>query len=199
MNFSWESLYLTFIPLFVAFDALGIIPIFISLTNGMTLREKRKLGTQSTLTALAICVIVLLAGKVVFNVLGITVDDLRIGGGIILLVLAIYDLLFSSKEEGVVGMTVGVVPIGIPLIAGPTAITSLLVLSDSQGLAMTSIGLFLNMIIVFAVFYYSDYISRLMGKSGSAAFAKVMNLFLAAIAIHMITTGIINIVKQHFS
>lgn len=194
---SLEILYQAFIPLFVAFDAPGIIPIFISLTTGMTLREKRKLGTQSTLTALAVCVIILLAGKLVFSIMGITVDDLRIGGGIILIVLAIYDLVFSSEERKNSNITVGVVPIGVPLIAGPTAITTLLVLNDSYGWMATTISLVLNMIIVFFVFYYSDYVTRFMGRSGSHAFAKVMNLFLAAIAVHMITTGIVNIVNQH--
>ncbi|NUQ82920.1 MAG: MarC family protein [Bacteroidetes bacterium] len=194
---SLEVLYQAFIPLFVAFDAPGIIPIFISLTTGMTLKEKRKLGTQSTLTALAVCVIILLAGKLVFSIMGITVDDLRIGGGIILIVLAIYDLVFSSEERKNSNITVGVVPIGVPLIAGPTAITTLLVLNDSYGWMATTISLVLNMIIVFFVFYYSDYVTRFMGRSGSHAFAKVMNLFLAAIAVHMITTGIVNIVNQH--
>ena len=190
-----EYFSLTFIPLFVAIDGLGILPVYISLTNGMTRREKRKLSVQATLTALVVCVVILLAGRLIFSALSIDVNDLRIGGGLILLILAIYDLLFSKEEQKPSGSSVGIVPIGIPLIAGPTAITTLLVLTDSYGWFPTMVSLFLNLGFVFLVFFFADYISRMMGKSGSLAFAKVANLFLAAIAVHMIRTGIIEIYK----
>lgn len=187
---------MTFIPLFVAIDALGLLPVYISLTNGMARKEKRKLSGQATLTALIICIVILLAGKVIFSTLSIDVNDLRIGGGLILLILAIYDLLFSKEEQKPSGSSVGIVPLGSPLIAGPTAITTVLVLSDSYGWLSTMISLFLNLGFVFIVFFFADYVSRMMGKSGSLAFAKVANLFLAAIAIHMIRSGIISIYQD---
>lgn len=191
-----ENFILTFIPLFVAIDALGILPIYISLTHGMSKKEKRKLSTQATLTALIICLVILIAGRVIFDVLSIDVNDLRIGGGIILLIMAVSELLFSKESHAEPNSTVGIVPIGSPLIAGPTAITALLVLSDSHGWFPTTVSLLLNLTIVFLVFFFSDYVSKLMGKSGSTAFAKVANLFLAAIAIHMIRTGILEIFKM---
>lgn len=189
------EIYQAFIPLFVAIDALGILPIFISLTNGMSVKEKRKLALQSVVTALIICLVVLFAGRLIFDLLSITVDDLRIGGGLILLVLAITDLLFSSPERKAPG-TVGIVPIGSPLIAGPTTITAVLILNDTVGAFPTLLGLIINIAFVFVVFYFSEYVVKIMGNSGSIAFAKVMNLFLAAIAVHMITTGIIGIVSK---
>ena len=192
-----ENFLLTFIPIFVAIDVIGNLPIFISLTNGVARKERRKLTTQATITALIIClVILLLAGQIIFNALSIDVNDLRIGGGLILLILAIYELLFSKDDSSESdSSTIGIVPLGSPLIAGPTAITTLLVLTDSYGFLPTLVSLLINLAIVFFVFYYSDFITKLMGKSGSMAFAKVANLFLAAIAIHMIRTGIIEIYK----
>lgn len=191
-----ENFPLTFIPLFVAIDVIGNLPIFISLTNGVARKERRKLTVQATITALVICLVILLAGQIIFNALSIDVNDLRIGGGLILLILAIYELLFSKNDSSESdSSTIGIVPLGSPLIAGPTAITTLLVLTDSYGFLPTLASLLINLAIVFLVFYYSDFITKLMGKSGSMAFSKVANLFLAAIAIHMIRTGIIEIYK----
>jgi len=63
---------LCFIPLFVAIDALGVVPLFLSLTEGMTEGSKKSLVTRATLTCLAIAVVFLLTGRLLFDLLGIT-------------------------------------------------------------------------------------------------------------------------------
>ena len=111
---------LSFIPIFVAIDVLGLVPIFLSLTSDMKPPEKKKLITDATFTALAVSLVFLFGGRLIFNFMGITENDFRVGGGIVLLVLAVIDLTFTGDKTNRAPQTsVGVVPIGIPLIIGP--------------------------------------------------------------------------------
>jgi multiple antibiotic resistance protein len=88
-----------------------------------------------------------------------------------------------------------VVPIGIPLIMGPAALTTILILVDSYGTIWTVTSIIINLIIVWIVFRNADQVSKILGKGGSRAFAKVASLFLAAIAVMMIRVGITEILK----
>src|SRR5919112_6561257 len=114
----------SFLPLFVAINALGVIPIYLAVTEGMTTRQRRRLTFQAVMTASLVAVLILFAGQLIFSALGITVNDLRVGGGLILLVLSISNLIFGDYRrrdptEGAEGedlASVGIVPLGIPLI-----------------------------------------------------------------------------------
>ena len=190
-----NDLLMAFIPLFVAIDVPGLVPLFISLTTGMTLKVKRRLIVEATLTAGAVALVFLVLGKLIFKFLGITENDFRIGGGLVLIVLAITDLLFSSDEKKESNSSVGVVPIGIPLIMGPAALTSIIIIVDAYGYWISMISLALNLLIVWFVFRNSDVVIKLMGEGGARAFAKVASLFMVAIAVMMIRVGIQNILK----
>ncbi len=190
-----NDVIMAFIPLFVAIDVPGVIPSFIGLTQGMTLKAKRQLIIEATLTAGAVALIFLVLGKVIFRFLGITENDFRIGGGIVLLVLSVSDLLFSRETKREEGQSVGVVPIGIPLIMGPAALTSIIIIVDSYGYWISMVSLFVNLFIVWLTLRNSDFLIRIMGKSGSQAFAKVASLFMVAIAVMMIRVGMQNILK----
>lgn len=195
MKFSLHNLVLAFIPLFVAIDVLGALPIFMSLTYGMDREAKKRLVIQATLTAGAVALVFLISGKLIFSFLGITENDFRIGGGIVLLVLSVNELLFAKDTPRDPGTSVGVVPIGIPLIMGPAALTSIIIVVDNYGYWMSMISLFVNLLLVWLVFRYSDFVMKVMGVAGSRAFAKIASLFMAAIAVMMIRVGIQNILK----
>jgi multiple antibiotic resistance protein len=187
---------MAFIPLFVAIDVLGLVPLFLSLTTGMTLKAKRQLIVEATLTAGAVALLFLALGKVIFKFLGITENDFRIGGGIVLLVLAVTDLLFSSDErKNPNASSVGIVPIGIPLIMGPAALTSIIIIVDAYGYWISMLSLALNLFIVWFTFRHSDVVIKILGEGGSKAFAKVASLFMVAIAVMMIRVGVQNILK----
>ena len=190
MDYNFKIFVLSFIPIFVAIDVLGLVPIFLSLTGAMKPPEKKKLITEATLTALAISIVFLFGGRLIFNFLGITENDFRVGGGIVLLVLAVVDLIFTGGENRAPQTSVGVVPIGIPLIIGPAVLTTLLIVVDSYGYLAAVIALLANLFLVWLIFRKSDYIIRIMGEAGSKAFAKVAALFMAAIAVMMIRIGL---------
>jgi multiple antibiotic resistance protein len=190
MLYNYKIFILSFIPLFVAIDVLGLVPIFLSLTGEMNPKEKKKHITDATLTALAVSLAFLFGGRMIFNFLGITENDFRVGGGIVLLVLAIVDLLFTGEKIRTPQTSVGVVPIGIPLIIGPAVLTTLLIVVDAYGYLAAVIGLLANLFLVWLIFRNSNLIIRIMGEAGSKAFAKVAALFMAAIAIMMIRVGL---------
>lgn len=190
---------LAFIPLFVAIDVLGLLPLFVSMTSDLSEKKRRALILQATLTALAVSVAFLFLGKALFHFLGITVNDFRIGGGVVLLVLSVRDLLFPDDGSRVTGKDagdVGVVPIGIPLIIGPAVLTTILILVDSLGSTTTILALAVNLVLVWIAFRQSQLIVRLLGVSGAKGFAKVASLFLAAIAVMMIRMGISDTVRN---
>lgn len=190
-----NDIIMAFIPLFVAIDVPGLVPIFLSLTQGMTLKSRRKLIVEATMTSAAVALIFLVLGKVIFKFLGITENDFRIGGGIVLLVLGVTDLLFSSNAKKDPNESVGVVPIGIPLVMGPGALTAIIIIVDAYGYWISMASLLLNLILVWLTFRHSDLVMKVMGEGGSKAFAKVAALFLVAIAVMMIRVGVQNILK----
>lgn len=196
-----QQFWLCFIPLFVAIDVLSVIPLFLSLTERMSAGDKKRLVTLATLTAFGISSVFLVGGQWIFQFLGITDNDFRIGGGIVLLVLAITDLLFSSSQEASREppemSSVAVVPLGIPLIMGPTALTTIQILTNQYGYLLTMLSLLLNLALVWVAFRHADKVIRVVGKGGAKAFAKVSALFLAAIAVMMIRIGLTNILTAH--
>jgi multiple antibiotic resistance protein len=190
---------LSFIPIFVAINILGILPIFLSLTAGMNTAEKHKHIIESLITATTIAIVFMLVGKLIFLIMGITVADFKIGGGILLLILSVNLLLpgvSSSREKQY--QDTGIFPIGTPLITGPAVLTTTLVLIDSFGLFPTFISLILNMLISWLVLANSDRISRTIGLNGMRAFSKVGDIFLTAIAVMMIRSGIQEAYKIFF-
>ncbi len=185
----------SFLPLFVAMNLPGVLPIFMGLTDGMSVKARRKLVFQASSTAFAVAILILFAGDVIFQTLGITVNDLRVGGGLILLVLSITDLIFGDFKrrapEDDTESSIGIVPIGIPLTIGPAAITTILVSQQSFGYLPTSVSLFTNLTLITIGFLYGPALLLKLGKNTAKAIAKVTSLFLAAIAVAMIRVGIL--------
>ena len=182
---------MSFIALFVAIDVVAVIPIYLSITQDFNGLQRRKLLGKALLTAGLIALIFLLSGNFIFLIFGITEADFKVGGGIVLLAIAVMDLVTSKMDErrgG--GEDAGVVPIGIPLIMGPAALTSILVSSSSFGVFATLMSLALNLLIVWFVFLNSKYIQRVVGDGASRAVGKVASLFLTGIAVAMIRSGI---------
>jgi multiple antibiotic resistance protein len=188
-----ETFLLSFIPLFVAIDIIGTAPIFLGYTRSISDSAKKKLVLEAVLAAFGVAMIFLFGGKLILNFLGITIDDFRIAGGIILLILSINDIISSSEKVRNPGTDIGIVPLGVPLIMGPAALTTILILVDNFGYVPTILSMTLNFIIALIVLLNAKLILKAIGDGGSKAFAKIASLFLAAIAVMMIRVGVLNI------
>jgi len=188
-----ENFLLVFIPIFVAIDGLGLLPIFISLTAEMDKTLKKRVIMNSILTAFIVSIVFILMGEFIFNILGITVNDFTIAGGIILLVIAISDIVKTQEYKGSQFSSIGVVPIGTPLIAGPATLTTCLILVGNYGYLPVILSLIINLLLVFLIFSQSEHIEKITGIDGLKGIGKIISLLLAAIAIKLIRTGLFNI------
>lgn len=190
------SYLLTLIPLMVAIDAPGVMPIFLSMTEGMGTGERRRIARQSVFTAFMVTSLFIFLGTAVFNVLGILVEDFMIAGGILLLAISIADMLIAETKGATGSPDLGIVPLGTPLLAGPATIATSLLLVGSYGYIPVFLSLVLNMLLAWFIFNRAELIIRLIGVSGTRAIARLASLLLAAIAIKMIRTGVTTILKS---
>ena len=186
---------LCLIPIMVALDAPGTLPLFVGMTEDMDKGERARVIRQSIITAFLVTVGFVLLGQAIFSALGILVEDFMIAGGIVLLIIAINDVLRAGGKSTLQSGDLGVVPLGTPLIAGPAMLTTALVLVGSYGYVPVILSLIVNLIIAWTIFAQSERIIRLIGMNGSRGFAKVTALILAAFAVKMIRSGILTFLK----
>ena len=183
--------WLCFFPMFVAVDAVGVLPLFMHLTEGIDPRTVRRIIVQSMVTALVVALVFLAVGQWIFHYLGITVADFLIAGGILLFTISVIDVITVEKRVAQVDAdSLGAVPIGVPLIVGPAVLTTIFVLVGEYGVAPTVAATVVNIVIAGAVFWLAGPINRVLGRSGSRALSKLAGILLAAIAVMMVRKGI---------
>jgi multiple antibiotic resistance protein len=188
-----EPYILTFIPIFVAVDAIGNIPLFVSLVEGASKKDRRKVITESVTTATVVAILFMLIGKWVLRLIGISISDFQIAGGVLLFVISMR-LLLPGATKALLSdgrdKDVGVFPLGTPLITGPAVLTTTLMMLDSFGIMPTFVSLVINMLIVWITLAKANFIMNLMGAGGTRAFSKIMYILLAAIGVMMVRRGI---------
>lgn len=191
-----RELALTFVPLFVAMDPVGNLPVFLALTQEIRATHRRQTVNLATLTALGVGLGFVAIGKAIFLLLGIEVADFLMAGGIILLILAVRYLITGKMVETQdlsASGTVGVVPLGTPLVVGPAVLTTLLLLIDQYLIAIVILSFILNLVIQWVLFRQADRIMNFLGRTGADAVSKIVMLLLAAIAVKMIRQGVLTI------
>jgi multiple antibiotic resistance protein len=189
---------LTFVPLFVAIDIVGVLPILLPLTDGMSNRERGRVIRLAMITALVLGLGFVIVGKGIFLFLGIKVADFLVAGGIILFLLAAKDILTGKmvSEEDLKGTgVIGAVPLGTPLIVGPAVLTTLLILIEKYPIYMVIISFMVNLVIVWLLIAQVNRVMGFLGQAGAKVLSKIIGLFLAAIAVKMISQGIMEILK----
>lgn len=181
-----------FIPLFVALDPFGLLPIFLGVTTNMSGAKRKSVTWQAAGTAFIVVIVFMLAGTAMFQFLGIEQYDFKIGGGIVLLVLAVLDLVITGKPTVHDQEMVGIVPLAMPLIAGPAMLTTVLVFSSREGYGylLTTVAVVANFAILLIVLLSADRVAKVVGINTLRAFSKLVMVLLAAIAIQFIRSGI---------
>jgi len=185
-----ERLAVAFISLFVAVDVVGVLPVYLGLASGLEEPERRRVVDEAVLTAAGIGVGFLLVGDAALRALGVSVADFQVAGGLLLLVLSIYDLLHPVTPLRQAGARIGVVPLGTPMIVGPAVLTTLLVLARGQGYSVALAAFAANLLLAWAALRWAPGIERVIGEAGSRAVAKVASLLLAAIGVTMVRAGL---------
>jgi multiple antibiotic resistance protein len=178
------------LALFIIVDPVGNVPIFIGLTKEMKPKQRKNAMHTAIIVAFALLVIFALLGQQVLSIFGISLHSFMIAGGILLLIMATKILTTGRWEETTTPESIGAVPIAFPLLVGPGAITAAIVDLQTLGIAVTLVAIFVTFAATWVILHSIEYIHRFLGKSGSAVVARLMAIFIAAIAVGFIVDGI---------
>lgn len=180
---------ITFTALFVALDIIGTVPIYLSLTQDLDRKSRHAIVNKSMGVALLVAIVFMAVGQSVFRHLGISLNDFKMAGGLILLLISLSDLLGGPHAARATSGETGIVPLAVPLITGPGVLTALLLQSASVGYVITAAALLLNYLLAWQTLRHCDVVTRWIGKDGTVVISKIAALLLAAIAVSMIRVG----------
>jgi len=197
-----------YVAVFSVLNPIGAIPTLISLTTNYTPEERRKVIERSITVAGGVIIGFMFIGVYIFDVLGISISDFELAGGVLLFKVA-FDMLqgktsntkltADEEKESLSKDEIGVVPLGMPLLAGPGTITTTMIYFNlrSTGLEdkiMVFIAVILVIISAFIVLRFSTLLFKRLGRTGSMIISRVMGLLLAAIGVEFMANGIISII-----
>jgi len=193
----------TFISLLALVNPLGAIPFFISFTVSNTRAERRKIVRIASITVATVIAFTTLLGQQVINFFGISVNSFQVGGGLVMLLMAISMInaqpggMKTTPEEAVEGESkenIAVVPLAIPLLAGPGTISTVIIYADkSDGfiglISLIGSGVAIA-VVTFVALSAADPISRILGRTGINVATRLMGLMLAALGVELIVDGL---------
>ena len=178
------------VALFIIVDPVGLVPVFSGMTKDLPKPEKKRMFRNIVYTGSALLLLFALAGQQLLLLFGISLQSFMIAGGMLLLLLSVEILLRGERVQKTPGEDVGIVPIAFPLLVGPGAITTTMISIQSYGLEVAIPSILIVMFLTWVVLRLTDRINRLLGRTGSAVVARVLAVFIAAIAIQFIIDGI---------
>lgn len=191
-----DLFWLAFIPLFVAFDGVGLLPLYWALSHRLTPAKRRQAMTEAVITAAIVAVVFLLVSRFVFSLMGLTVSDVMIAGGLILIVLCLRELLLPEKPVKPDSPSPGVVPLGVPLLSGPAVLTTVLLVRDHYGWQVTLAALAANMAVIWVILSGAERLMRWVGREGSQVISKIFSLILTAFGVMLIRHGVLMVLKK---
>jgi len=195
--FDLSSFIASFILLFSVFDVIGTVPLFLALTQDYS-DQRASIVKQSVLIATIILVVFATIGQLVFDVLGITINDFKIAGGIILFIIALDNLRGKISQTRTIAATeIAAFPLATPLLAGPGAISTVMIYANPPyGLLEDYLVILLNALLAFIILERATYVRKLFGNNGTQVFTRIVGLLIAAIGIAFIREGIVGIIQS---
>ncbi len=192
--------------IFVIVNPVGAMFTFMSLTSDRDYKERVKIGSRSVLIAFLVAIVFAIGGEIILRFFGVTVDSLRVAGGIILFKVAL-DMVYAKtsgesfseaeRKDAKEREDISVFPVAMPLLTGPGTITTVIVVIRSVPsieLKMVALlAMFATFLITFLMFRFSNELSKVLGVTVTLVFTRIMGLLLGAIAINFLATGIKNI------
>ncbi len=203
-----SELYLMFfagITLLAVLNPFGNLTQFLAMSDGLPLALRKKLFRTILYTALAMVLAFLFSGPLFMNyIFRVSLDDLRVSGGLVLIIMDIKNLLFSTKlatqsfdsyqeanEKEILRQSL--IPMAFPMLVGPGTLASVIVISEDGGLDIAFGGVIIAFIFMFALFHFAATIEKIVGKLILHVFSRIAQVFIVAMGCKMIIIGIKNI------
>ncbi len=200
-----EQLVKYFVLLFVVIEPVSLVPLFGALTRGNTDRERRRIAMKSTILAAIILFVFAIAGDYLLKLLGITVDAFKIGGGLLLFMLAV-DMVFArhsglrsatvrEQDEARYREDISVFPMAFPLLAGPGSLATVLLLTgEARGdwiMISVMLGvLALVLVITLVLLLLTPQVMRVLGLTGANVISRLLGVVLVALAVQFVVDGV---------
>jgi len=190
----------TFIKFFFLLTPFFALTMFLTMTDGMDNRSRKKLALKITFSVYISCLILFLLGREIFSIFGITIDAFRIGAGSLLFITAV-GLVHAKTAQTSYNYEddIAVVPLSIPIIVGPATIGAILVMGvEIETFKLKIIGLsalFTSIFFVGTMLYLASYMEHILKKKGLIIISKITGLILSALAAQLVFTGIKNFLK----
>ncbi|WBU58317.1 MarC family protein [Paracoccus sediminicola] len=188
-----------FVTLFVVIDPVGLAPLFIALTDGMSDAQRRRIGWRAVAIAAVLLTLFGLAGDSILDFVGISLPAFQIAGGILLFLTAL-DMLFERRTERREGQSAendndpSVFPLATPLLAGPGALATMILLVGEGQSTLHAIMVLLVMLSVLALamlfFVLAGPLSRVLGRTGTMVVTRLLGMLLAALSVQFIIDGL---------
>ncbi|MEC9198300.1 MarC family protein [Donghicola tyrosinivorans] len=201
---SIDFLITAFFTLFVIIDPIGLTPLFVAMTQGMSARQRRAIGLRACVVAVGILCAFSFFGEALLGFVGISMHAFRIAGGILLFLTAL-DMLFQRRtkrradqaeeaEEEHDHHDPSVFPLAIPLIAGPGSIATIILLTgQTEGIIgfLSVLGVMLCVIgIMLLLFLTGGVIERALGRTGIEVVTRLLGMLLAALSVQFVLDGL---------
>lgn len=198
------------VTLLVTIDPIGLAPIFLALTTGMTAGQRRDVALRAAIIAGLVLFVFAIAGEGVLTLLGISIPAFRIAGGLLLFWIA-FEMVFERRdgrkkksaekalaEDQSLGIEdvrhMAVFPLAIPLISGPGAISATILLAASAPTFVELVLLLLIIALLIAtcvlVFLGANRLDRLLGDTGRTVLTRLLGVLLAALSVQFVADGV---------
>jgi multiple antibiotic resistance protein len=190
----------------VILNPIGAVPVFLGVTAGQSRTRRNQTGRTAALTVAVVIVVSLVVGEWLLRAFGINLPCFQVGGGILILLLAVHMLharhsgLKQTPEEALEAEeheSVGVVPLGTPLMAGPGTINTAIIFVNTAKtlleLGMLVAASLLAALCVWVVLRLAQPIGAALGRTGINILTRLMGLVLAAVAVKFITDGLVQL------
>ena len=194
----------TLMTLLVIMDPIGTVPVFLALTGRLTAPKQKNAARQATAVSLGIIIAFAILGGQILRFLQISVDALRLSGGVLLFLVAMELLMgsdSSTPDTGDDAVNVALVPLGTPLLAGPGAIVAVMVAVGQAGASLSGwlsvlSAVALAHVVMWASMRFSLFLSKLLGPGGIMLLTKISGLLLAAIATELVMGGVFGFIAN---
>lgn len=204
LNLSSE-IYLIFfssITLLAILNPFGNLTQFLSMSDGLPLNLRKKLFRYILYTAFVIMLVFLFLGPLLMKyIFRISLDELRVSGGLVLIIMSIKNLLFSAKmimkdfsfyqemdDREILRQSL--IPMAFPMLVGPGALASVVVISEDCGIDIALGGIVIAFIFMFVLFHFAATIEKIVGKLILHIFSRIAQVFIAAMGFKMIVIGL---------
>ena len=210
MNELFNFGLLVFTSFFTLINPLGTMPIFMSMTADLSIKERNRTARKASIIAFFTILFFAFTGQLLFGFFNISVNSFRIVGGVIFFLMGM-DMLnarlakFKVGNENVKAYVddISITPLAIPMICGPGAITNAIVLMDDAITIDKKIVListiFLVILLTFIILFSASKIMKILGDTGNKVLMRIMGLIVMVIAVEFFFSGLIPILKQAFN